>query len=135
MGSTERTGVGRVNAFPVDERFLFKHYFEGETVFDRLKPYYNNQQYRFEVPPAEFDGLRTFLADHGYLLAVVDDLDPFVVVVEKYTHHPENVFKDSVIQRGDATHNYFLLKDEAAIDRVVRNGATPIGRTDFDHPF
>ena len=135
MTDTGRTGEGEVNVFRVDERFLFNHYFEGETVFDRLKQYYNNQQYRFEVPPEEFDGLRTFLADHGYLLAVVDDVAPFVVVVQKYTYHPENIFKDSVMQRGDANYNYFLMKDRAAVDGVVENGATPIDRTDLEHPF
>ena len=135
MANTERRGEGRVNAFRVDERFLFRHYFEGEAVFDRLKQYYNNQQYRFEVPPSEFDAIRTFLADHGYLLGVVDDPGEFVVVVQKYTYHPENIFKDAVMQRGDANYNYFLMKDRAAVEAAVDDGATTIGGTDLEHPF
>lgn len=40
MAGTDRSGEGRVNVFWVKERFLFKHYFDGETVFARLKSYY-----------------------------------------------------------------------------------------------
>lgn len=62
--------------------YLFKHYFDGEDVFDRLKSYYNNQQYRFEVPRADFGTLRSVLSDQGYGLTVDDATEEFVVVVK-----------------------------------------------------
>jgi hypothetical protein len=105
MAGFRRAGDERVNVFEVNETYLFKHYFDDEDVFDRLKQYYNNQQYRFEVPPDEFDDLRSFLAEHGYGLVVVDAIDEFAVVVEKYSAHPENIFKQSVIQLSENRYN------------------------------
>lgn len=48
MAAFRRAGDEWVNVFEVDETHLFKHYFDGEAMFDRLKQYYNNQQYRSE---------------------------------------------------------------------------------------
>lgn len=135
MGAFRRASHEQVNVFEVDELYLFKHYFDGEDVFDRLKPYYNNQQYRFEVPPDEFEDLRAFLAEHGYGLVVVDVLPEFVVVVKKYTDHPENIFKTSVIQRSVDGYNCFLLTDRDAVDRAVDAGATRLPETGLENPF
>jgi len=135
MGAFRRASHEQVNVFEVDELYLFKHYFDGEDVFDRLKPYYNNQQYRFEVPPDEFEDLQAFLAEHGYGLVVVDVLPEFVVVVKKYTDHPENIFKASVIQRSVDGYNCFLLTDRDAVDRAVDAGATRLPETGLENPF
>jgi hypothetical protein len=135
MVAFRRASHEQVNVFEVDELYLFKHYFDGEDVFDRLKPYYNNQQYRFEVPPDEFEDLQGFLAEHGYGLVVVDVLPEFVVVVEKYTDHPENIFKTSVIQRSVDGYNCFLLTDRDAVDRAVDAGATRLPETGLENPF
>ena len=63
-----------------------KHYFDSEEVFDRLKRYYNNRQYRFEVPPDEFENLRSFLEEYGYGLVVINMIEPFIVVVKNTLH-------------------------------------------------
>ena len=104
-------------------------------MFDRLKQYYNNQQYRFEVPPDEFEDLRSFLEKHGYGLVVVDVLEAFVVVVKKYRVHPDNIFKASVIQRTVDGYNCFLLTDQAAVEQAVQDGATRVTETDVPNPF
>lgn len=135
MAPSRPSGAGRVNVFEVDERYLFKHYFEGDDVFDYLKPYYNNQQYRFEVPPEEFESLQSFLGTCGYDLVVVDTIEAFVVAVEKYTAHPENIFKSSVIQRSVDGYNCFLLTDRAAVERATRDHAVAITDTDLEAPF
>jgi hypothetical protein len=135
MAEFRRAGEDRVNVFEVDETYLFKHYFEGEDVFDRLKQYYNYQQYRFEVPPDEFAAIRSFLADYEYELVVVDAFDEFVVVAEKYTTHPENIFKQSVIQRSVDGYNCFLLTDQVAVEQATRKHATRLTETDLSHPF
>lgn len=124
-----------VNVFDVDERYLFKHYFEGDDVFARLKQYYNNQQYRFEVPHDDFEPLRAFLSDHGYVLTPVDATADFVVVVEKYTSHPENIFKQSVIHRSADGYNCFLLRDQVAVEQAAYDGATRLPETDVPNPF
>lgn len=125
----------RVNVFAVDDQYLFKHYFEGEDVFARLQGYYNNQGYRFELPPEEFNAVQSFLTRRGYRLALVDDPAPYVVVVEQYTAHPENIFKGSVIHRGADGHNCFLMTDADAVDDAVADGATPLPDADVENPF
>lgn len=135
MASFRRGNEERVNVFEVDETYLFKHYFEGEHVFRRLKGYYNNQAYRFEVPPSEFDELRSILSEEGYGLVLVDEIPPFVVVVKQYTAHPENVFKQSVIHRSSDGYNCFLLSDEEAVESAVEAGAARLGATGVENPF
>lgn len=135
MGSFRRASTEQVNVFEVDESYLFKHYFDGEDVFDRLKDYYNNRQYRFEVPPDEFEEIRSFLDDHGYGLVIVDELAEFVVVVEKYTAHPENIFKQSVIQRSVDGTNCFLMTEQTAVEQAVHEGACRLTEMDLPNPF
>lgn len=125
----------RVNAFLIGDRYLFRHYFEGEAVFDRLKPYYEHQEYRFSVPPRRFDQIRAFLRDNGYRLRVVEDPEPYVVVVRKYRSHPENVFKAAVHQWSTRNHNCFLLRDAASVEHAVGRGAARLADTDLSVPF
>jgi len=135
MVQFRRADHDQVNAFEITRTYLFKHYFEGEEVFTRLKPYYNGHQYRFEVPSTEFDRLSSFLADHGYELLAVEALEEFVVAVEQYTAHPENIFKASVIQRSADGYNYFLMTDQTAVDRAEREGARRLTDTSLANPF
>lgn len=135
MASFRRAGTEQVNVFGVDERFLFKHYFESEDVFNRLKEYYNNHQYRFEVPPDKFEEIRSFLDSHGYGLVDIDAIEEFVVVVEKYTAHLDNIFKQSVIQRSADNYNRFLMTDQTAVEQAVHEGATRLINADLNNPF
>lgn len=135
MGASRAGHREQVNAFQVDGVFLFKHYFDGDDVFDRLRQYYNNQQYRFEVPVEEFDDVRSFLSAHGYDLTAVESVSKFAVVVEKYTAHPENIFRASVLQRTVDGYNCFLMRDQFAVAEAVDEGATRLTNTDFENPF
>jgi hypothetical protein len=135
MAEFRRAGHEQVNVFEVDESYLFKYYFDSEEVFDRLKQYYNNQQYRFEVPPDEFENLRSFIEEYGYGLVVINMIEPFIVVVKKYTAHPDNIFKSSVIQRTVNGYNCFLLTNQAAVKEAVQDGAARLTETDLENPF
>ncbi|PSQ16443.1 hypothetical protein BRD00_10655 [Halobacteriales archaeon QS_8_69_26] len=130
-----RSGDERVNVFDVGERYCFKHYFDGEAVFAELEPYYNDQAYRFEVPPDEFEDLREFLRGHGYELRVVDDPDDFAVAVEQYSAHPENVFEESVLQRSTGGYNCFLMTSQMAVAGACGEGAVRIGEVPVESPF
>lgn len=124
-----------VNVFQIDETVYFKHYFEGEAVFGELRDYYNGQEYRFEVPINDFAQLTTYLRGHGYDLQQVDDITDFVVGVEQYTSHPENIFKASVFQAQTADYNCFLLKDKASVEEAVYTGAEKLTDIDIEWPF
>lgn len=127
-----RAGSERVNAFDVDGSYLFKHYFEDEDLFGRLERYYDEYEYRFEVPADRFEGIRALLDDHGYALVAVDDAEPFTVVKRKYTDHPKLLFKGSVYHRSAGRFNCFVMKDRDAVERAVSSGATPLADTDLD---
>jgi len=130
-----RASQERVNVFPVDERYLFKHYFDNDEIFDRLRQYYNNQQYRFEVPDDDFDEIQEFLSEFGYALVVVDAVKEFTVVVRKYTEHPENIFKDSVVQRSEGDYTVFVMTDQATVEQAVLQDATPLPEADVELPL
>lgn len=119
-----RPDVETVNAFPLRDVVLVNHYFEGDGAFAALQPYYDQRAYRFEIPRGELPGLNHGLRAHGYELARVDALEPYAVVVRKYSHHPESVFSDAVAEFSNADFNVFVLKDAAAVATAVRSGAT-----------
>lgn len=135
MAEFRRAGTEQVNVFWVDETYVFKGYFDSDKIWSRLKQFYNNQQYRFEIPPDEFGWVRSLLEEHGYGPVVVDEVPEFVVVVKKYTNHPENVFKASVMHRSVDQFNCFLVKDQAEMERLIQEGATPITETGLENPF
>jgi len=124
----------RINAFRVGDRYLFRHYF-AEDAFDLVRRYYDNREYRFDVPARRFAPLRASLADRGYDLSVVDGVDPYAVVVRKYRRHPENVFKAAVIQRETADYNVFVLRDKRSVALAVKGGATRLVDTDLEVAF
>jgi hypothetical protein len=123
MPAPTQVAQERVNAFPIENHVLFKHYFEGEDVFERLRPYYNGNEYRFEVPVGEFDSLRRFLFDAGYELHVVDQPERFYVVVPRYSAHPDGIFKRSVRHEVVDDYHAFLLTDLETVDAMVARGA------------
>jgi hypothetical protein len=135
MSEFTRASQERIHAFPIDEQFLFKHYFEQAEVFEYLKRFYNGSEYRFEVPAEQYPDVTEFLGDYGYGLVTVEDVAEFVVVVEKYTAHPDNVFEESVYHGSEPGYIVFLMKDRAAAERAVNNGATPLRDTDLSVPF
>ena len=124
-----------LNAFHVGDSYLFKHYFESEAVFDRVRRYYDDDRYRFAVPTNEFDGVRRFLRDEGYALEPVASPDDYVVTVRKYTTHPDNIFETSVLRRTHGDYTLFLLKDENAVATAVTDGATRLRESPLSVTF
>jgi hypothetical protein len=135
MSAFRPAGTERVNVFPIGDNYLFKHYFDRDKAFSLLKDYYNNKEYRFEVPAEEFDPLRDSLLEYGYGLVVVDAIAEFEVVVKRYRSHPDNIFEDSVIMQIVDGYNCFLLTDQEAVDRAVKQGAIRLVESEFTSPF
>lgn len=133
MPGFRRASEEAIYAFPVGDRYLFKHYFENSALFAQLGEFYDERRYRFEVREGDLEDVRAILAEHGYGLVVVDDLAPFTVAVRKYTEHPENVFSDSVDRREDLEYHLYLMKDQVAVEEAERNGAIRI--VDLDDPI
>jgi hypothetical protein len=119
----------QVNAFPINNTVQFKHYFDGDEVFSRLRPYYNGNQYRFEVPVGKFDSLRRFLLDHGYKLTIVDRPEEFYVIVPQYSEHPDGIFKQSVRHECADGYHCFLMTDRESVDAMLVRGAERLTST------
>jgi len=120
-----------VAVFRVGDRYCFRHYFESDAVFDRLKPYYEPRRYRFCVPDHRFGPLSTVLADRGYDLRV-EDPQEYAVVVEQYTDHPEVAFEAAVLRRSGSGYNCFVLRSREAVAEALSEGATRLVDTDLE---
>lgn len=116
--------------FDVGGEYLFTHYFDGRDVFDDLSAYYDRENYRFEVPESAFDEVRERLAEAYFEPVVVEDLEPYCVVKEKYTKHADTL-RDSVVHWERDETLFFLMKDAFAVEKAVQRGATPIEETDY----
>ena len=125
----------QVNLFRVEDRYLFKQYFDQDTVFTALRDYYNQDDYRFEVPPDVVEEVKQVLREHMFEPVVVDAPAEFCVVYPKYTDHPEVLFKTAVLQRSKRDKHLFLLKDQLSVEQAVNNGATRLADTDLDTLF
>ena len=79
----------RITVISLDDKYVFKHYFERTDIFETMKNYYNYDTYRFEVPADEFEPVREQLVDNYYDLVVVEDLEPYCVIKEAYTPHAD----------------------------------------------
>lgn len=120
----------RINVFHVGDEYFFTHYFDRKDVFNELREYYNEGEYRFEVPEADFDEVSEFLEEQYFEPVVVEDLKQFSVVKEKYTEYSE-ILKNSVANWERRNHRFFLMKDELSVKEAVEQGATKIENTDF----
>lgn len=119
-----------ITAFHLGEEYVFAHYFERDHVFDRVREHYDDDGYRFEVPEDEFEDVREFLEAEGCRVYVVEDPEPYCVVMERYDEHAD-VLRESVAHWERRGHLFFLLRDERAVDEALDAGATPVAETEF----
>jgi len=120
-----------VHVFVLDRTYVFKRYFELNELFDALRDFYDADEYRFEVPEREWDGVAGTLREYHYEPTVVEDVEDFVVVKEQYTKHAE-ILKNSVTNWTRRGYNFFLMKDPLSVELAVQEqGATPAAETDL----
>ncbi|MFB6111528.1 MAG: hypothetical protein ABEJ35_03225 [Halobacteriaceae archaeon] len=131
MADDGQSGRVTVNAFLVADTYFFAHYFEEEAVFEKLQPYYDRYDHRFEVPAPRMPGIRDYLAGRGYDLEIVDDPDEFAVAVRKFTDHPDVVFEESVLEVGTDHFNVFVMRSRATVADAVERGARPLSTMDL----
>ncbi|MFA9516606.1 hypothetical protein ACERIT_05225 [Halopenitus sp. H-Gu1] len=120
----------RINLFEIDGQYLFKQYFERTDLFEEFREYYNDDAYRFEIPQDDLDVVRERLTEAYFEPVIVDDLESFCVVKEKYTEHAE-ILKHSVTHWERRGHLFFIMKDELAVKEAVERGADQLEETEF----
>ena len=131
MVAFHRAGRERLNVFPIEGEYRFRHYVEDDA-FAELKRYYRRYEYRFQVPPDRLPEVRSVLERHGYDPVVVDDVEAYAVVKRKYSNHPKVLFSASVLYRSVDRFNCFVLKDRESVEAAVRGGATSLSDTTLD---
>lgn len=129
MTESTRRGTETIPLFPIGSTFYFKHYFEDQDLFGELSQFYNDREYRFEVPESSLPEVREILDGEDVQLTPVEDFDDYLVVKEKYTDHPDVLFKKSVLKTDDAGYNVFLMQDRTAVTAALTSGATPFEET------
>lgn len=131
MTSSDGASGQPVYVFSLDRDYVFKRYFGENELFEALSEFYDNDEYRFEVPEREWNEVADTLRDYGYDPEVVEDVEAFVVVKEEYTKHAD-ILKDSVENWTRRGYNFFLMKNPLSIERAVQeHGATPATETDL----
>ncbi|MFB6227997.1 MAG: hypothetical protein ABEH88_05355 [Halobacteriales archaeon] len=130
MSEFRRAGRERINVFSVGDTYLFKHYVS-EELFSEIDRYYEEYDYRFEVPADRFEFVRERLEDHDYAPVVIEDPEPFAVLKRKYTTHPDALFRDAVYQRGLGKFNCFVMKTREAAENAAEAGAIPLAEADL----
>lgn len=113
----------RINIFEVGKLWLFKYFFENKAIFKELVDYYNQDQYRFEFKSigARNNALK-ILERNGFDYALVEDLKGYVVKLPKFAKYAQ-ILKNSVASKETATERIFLMKDRAAVEEAVGQGA------------
>ena len=123
--------MAELYVFELNGRFAFRQYFESSGVFDALRDHYVPDEYRFEVPADEFDEVAATLRDHGWEPELVDDPEPFVVVIGQYERHAD-LLKESVANWTRREHRFLLMRSPFAVEQAVQAGATPVAETEFE---
>lgn len=119
-----------LTVFRVGDEYLFAHYFDREDVFAELREYYDRDAYRFAVPEREFDAVAEVLTDARYEPVVVEDLEPFCVVIDRYDEHAA-ILRQSVATWTRRGHRFFLVESELAVEEALERGATRVAETEF----
>ena len=98
MSDFRRGDRERINVLTVEDTYLFKRCVF-EELFSEIDRYYEEYDYRFEVPAGRFGFVEERLEEHEHA-PVVEDPGPFAVLKREYTSHPDALFRDAVYRRG-----------------------------------
>lgn len=71
-----------IYVFLIGDEYLFSHYFQRTDIFSELRIYYNDDEYRFEVPEDDLSRVLEPLEQNRYDPIRVEDLEEFAVAKE-----------------------------------------------------
>ena len=112
-----------VTLFKLGKLWVFKQFFDNRALFDALLDYYNKDLYRFEFKSI---GVRNnalkLLEMNGFDYDLVEDLKGYVVQLPKHAKYAQ-ILKNSVAFKEAANERIFLMKDLAAVEEAVGQGA------------
>ena len=121
-----------ITVFKLDDTYVFKQYFDHDALFDDLRPYYNETEYRFEVPDTAFSEVENLLEEHFYEPDPVTELEPFCVVFPTDADQPDVLYKTAVLRHSHRDAHVFLLKNQLSVEQAVHAGAERLAEADID---
>lgn len=125
-----RANRDRLHVFPGDDGYRFRAYFDEPGLFATLRPFYDGEHYRFEVPAERFEKMADLLRSYGYEPVVVEDPTPFVVAYKRFRDHPRVLFQHAVERRRTDRFTLFLLDGRDAVEAAVEAGAIELAELD-----
>lgn len=129
MGNSARSR-DPIYVFEIGSEYLFSHYFYRSDTFSELRMYYNDDEYRFEIPDNDFPRVLELLEQDHYEPIRVEDIAAFAVVKEQSTEH-KDILRNSVVNESRDGYNFFVMKSPQAVTEAVEQGATRLKATDL----
>lgn len=129
MGNSARSR-DPIYVFEIGGEYLFSHYFYRSDTFSELRMYYNDDEYRFEIPDNDFPRVLELLEQDHYEPIRVEDIAAFAVVKEQSTEH-KDILRNSVVNESRDGYNFFVMKSPQAVTEAVEQGATRLKATDL----
>lgn len=113
----------RIIMFKVGRYWIFKYFFDDKEIFKDLADHYNKDSYRFEYKTiGERNKALKLLEMRGYDVDLVEDLKGYVVKTSRYAKYA-SILKNSVTHMKTPDWRIFLMKDQAAVEEALRQGA------------
>lgn len=120
-----------ITAFEFAQTYLFKQYFDKDDLFQQLEPYYDSDNYRFEVPEGDLPEVRQTLDNYFYNLVIADQPEQYCVVQKKKVDSSD-LLRNSVANQRRGDYEIYLMKDEISVQQAIENGASLPEKSDFD---
>ncbi|MDY6818754.1 MAG: hypothetical protein SVG88_08840 [Halobacteriales archaeon] len=121
----------RIYIFLIDDYYVFKQYVPRTGVFAELQDYYNDDQYRFEVPKDDLVEVARLLEQQQYKLRRIIQLEEFAVVKKQQTNHA-GILRNAVAHWRQDGYTVFVMQSPQAIREAVDHGATRFEATDLN---
>lgn len=113
----------RITMFKVGKTWIFKHFFDDKEIFRQLADHYNKNSYRFEYKTiGERNKALKLLEMRGFDVDLVENLKGYVVKLGRYSKYAP-ILKNSVTYIETPEWRIFLMKDLAAVEEALRQGA------------
>lgn len=111
----------QINIFELNDLYLFSHYFENKVLYNQLKGWCVEHQYRFEVPTDEIDQIK-ILSQGFFDPVIIEDPTPYYVAIHNELEY-KNILINSVLNWAGGNQRYFLMKDQLSVETAIEKGA------------
>lgn len=125
-----------INAFDIDDRYLFKAFFDENDLCTQLEQYYNPDRYRYEIPSGKIEHIEQILDEYFYELTYPDSRTPFIIAADKNID-TTNILRNAIHNQRRKLYHIFLMKNETSASQAIEQGAkylvdTPINLNEIN---